>query len=111
MNLKQSIKSRIKEFTTLCTMHKVRFIYAFGSSITTDFDDINSDFDLLVEIENDDPIERGENLMRLWDKLEEFFQRKVDLLTPGSIKNPVLRKSIDNTKTLIYDGKSQEVSV
>jgi predicted nucleotidyltransferase len=46
----------------------------------------------------------------LWDKFESFFQRKVDLLTYSSIRNPILRKSIDSSKTLIYDGKEHKVS-
>ena len=66
---------------------------------------------LLIEIDNDDPIERGENLMNIWDKFEQFFQRKVDLLTNTSIKNPILKKSIDSTKILIYDGQKQEISL
>lgn len=70
-----------------------------------------SDIDLLVEIETEDPIERGEKLMDLWEKFEGFFQRKVDLLTNGSIHNPFLRKSIDASKILIYDGQRQEISI
>ena len=85
-------------------------MYAFGSSTNDKFDEITSDFDLLVELENKDPIKRGENLIDLWDKLEKIFQRKVDLLTSSSIKNPILRKSIDSSKILIYDGKERKVS-
>ena len=49
--------------------------------------------------------------MNIWDKLEDFFQRKVDLLTNSSIKNPILRKNIDTTKILLYDGIEQKVSI
>ena len=34
-----------------------------------------------------------------------------DSLTESSIKNPVLRKNIDNTKILIYDGEGQKIFV
>ena len=80
------------EFISLCKMHKVKSLYAFGSSISDKFNEETSDIDLLIEIDNEDPLERGENLINIWDKLEEFFQRKVDLLTYNSIKNPVLKK-------------------
>jgi len=110
MNLKESIKYKMTDFISLCKSHNVKSLYAFGSSITNHFNEDSSDIDLLIEIENDDPIERGENLMNIWDKFEQFFQRKVDLLTNTSIKNPILRKSIDSTKILIYDGQKQEVS-
>src|SRR5690606_14594660 len=101
----------MSDFLLLCKSHNVKSIYAFGSSVTNQFNEESSDIDLLIEIDNDDPIERGENLMNVWDKLEEFFQRKVDLLTNTSIKNPVLRKSIDATKIVIYDGKKQKISI
>ena len=111
MNLKDSIKSRLSDFISLCQAHHVKNLYAFGSSITDSFNEETSDIDLLIEIDRDDPIERGESLMSIWDKLESFFQRKVDLLTYSSIKNPILKKNIDSTKILIYDGNEQKVSI
>lgn len=111
MKLRQEIRRRINDFLYLCQTHKVKTLYAFGSSITDRFNEQTSDIDLLVEIDDDDPIERGEKLMSFWDKLEEFFHRKVDLLTDSSIKNPILRKNIDKTKILIYDGRGQKVLV
>ncbi|MGI4750263.1 MAG: nucleotidyltransferase family protein [Janthinobacterium lividum] len=110
MNLKESIQIKLSEFIALCKNHNVITLYAFGSAINTDFNEETSDIDLLIEIQNDDPIERGENLMNIWDKFEDFFHRKVDLLTNASIKNPVLRRNIDATKILIYDGKEQKIS-
>ena len=111
MNLTQAIHSRINGFLSLCQVHDVKTLYAFGSSVTEQFDEETSDIDLLVEINENDPIERGEKLMSLWDELEAFFHRKVDLLTNSSIKNPILRKNIDATKILIYDGSGQKVLV
>ena len=88
-----------------------KYLYAFGSSVTDRFDSGTSDIDLLVEIDGSDPIERGEKLISLWDSFEDFFHRKVDLLTDSSIRNPFLRKSIDSTKILIYDGSGQKVLI
>lgn len=105
MNLLDAIKANQNEFLTLCKSHDVEELYAFGSSISNRFNEQTSDIDLLVELKTTDPIQRGENLMDLWEKFEEFFHRKVDLLTNNAIKNPILRKSIDSSKLLIYDGK------
>lgn len=110
MEMKESIKTKLVEFLSLCKSHNVKNIYAFGSAVSENFDDETSEIDLLIEIDSEDPIIRGENLMSIWDKFEDFFQKKVDLLTNSSIKNPILRKSIDNTKILIYDGKEQKIS-
>ena len=51
------------DYISLCKAHNVISLYALGSSITDQFD-----VDLLIEIDNDDLIERGENLMNIWDK-------------------------------------------
>ncbi|SHJ20546.1 hypothetical protein SAMN05444280_11359 [Tangfeifania diversioriginum] len=91
------------DFITLCKNHQVKQIYAFGSSVSDEFDPEKSDIDLLVEIDEPDPISKGEKLLSLWDKLEDFFNRKVDLLTNLSIRNKILRESIDSTKVLIYE--------
>ena len=111
MIIKDQILKQVSDFTTLCQNHKVRYLYAFGSAITDKFDSKTSDIDLLVEIDDTDPIERGEKLISLWDTFEIFFKRKVDLLTDSSIHNPYLRKSIDATKILIYDGKRSKVLI
>lgn len=110
MIIKDQISKQVSDFESTCKMHSVKTLYAFGSATTDHFDDKKSDIDLLVEIDDSDPIQRGEKLMSLWDYFELFFQRKVDLLTDVSIRNPYLRKSIDATKILIYDGKRAKIS-
>ena len=110
MNLKQSITAKLNEFLTLCGNHNVKYIYAFGSSVSNSFNELTSDFDFVVEIEAKDPIKRGKSLLILWDKFEELFHRRVDLLTESSIKNPILKNQIEKTKVLIYDGKSQTLN-
>jgi hypothetical protein len=109
MIIKDQISKDRKRFILLCRNHSVRYLYAFGSSVTGRFDENASDIDLLVEIDSKDPIDRGEKLLELWDQFEIFFRRKVDLLTDSSIRNPFLRKSIDLTKVLIYDGSGQKI--
>ena len=110
MNLRDSIKSKPEEFIMLCKNHDIKNLYAFGSSTTNAFKEESSDIDLLIELNTNDPIKKGETLLKLWDKFEAFFQRKVDLLTASSIKNPILRKNIEASKVLVYDGNELKVS-
>ncbi len=105
------IKERYVDFVDLCRSHKVDKLYAFGSSITDHFDPIKSDIDLVVKVDIEDPVDRGEALLSLWDKLEALFNRKVDLLTEDSIRNPYLKATINRTKKLIYDRKGEKVFV
>lgn len=111
MKIKDDIYAKLIDFKDLCSSHKVKYLYAFGSSISDNFDSEKSDIDLLVAIDEDDPLERGEKLIDLWDGFELFFNRKVDLLTDSSIKNPILRKNIDSTKILIYDGEEHKILI
>jgi predicted nucleotidyltransferase len=78
--------------------------------LTERFDENRSDLDFLVELAPMPPIEKGETLMSLWDALEELFGRKVDLLTDQPIKNPYLKRSIYQTKQLIYDGSFASIT-
>lgn len=111
MNLREAIRLKPQEFVRLCKSYDVKTLYAFGSSITDKFKEESSDIDLLIELSTEDPAQRGENLLNLWDQLELFFQRKVDLLSDASIRNPILRKSIDASKILVYDGTELQVSI
>jgi predicted nucleotidyltransferase len=111
MMLSSYLKENQENFLALCKEHKVRKMFGFGSAITDHFDPDKSDVDILVELDIEDPLEYGESLLSLWDNLEIYFKRKVDLLTDNSIRNPILRKSIEETKVLIYDGQGEKVFV
>jgi len=111
MIIKDEISKGSVDFIALCIKHNVKYLYAFGSSVSDRFNHSSSDIDLIVEIEDKDPIERGEKLLSLWDTFEIFFHRKVDLLTESSIKHPFLKKNIDATKVLVYDGSTQKILV
>lgn len=100
-----------EEIQRLCIKYKVAKLYAFGSITTSRFDPLSSDVDLWVEMKESDPLKRGEALLNLWDELEALFDRKVDLLSNPDITNPYLKKSIEDSKVLIYDGSSQEIFV
>lgn len=110
MIIHDEILKHQNDFMKVCRIHGVKYLYAFGSSTTDNFDFQKSDLDFLVEIDSLDPLEKGDKLISLWDSFEEIFHRKIDLLTESSIKNPYLRKSIDSTKVLIYDREGSKIS-
>lgn len=109
MDVRHEIRKRASVFEEICKEHRVQALYLFGSALSNHFKEDTSDIDLLVEVDEHDPLLRGEHLIDLWDKLEQFFDRKVDLLTEASLQNPYLRKSIEATKVLIYDGRAEKV--
>ena len=65
MVVKDEILKKLNGFNALWQLHKVKYLYAFGSSVTDRFDYDKSDIDLLVEIDDADPVERGEKLISL----------------------------------------------
>ena len=89
----------------------VKKIYLFGSALTANFDENSSDIDVLVETENISPEEKGEYLIALWEDLEKLFNRKVDLLTESSLRNPYLAYEIEQTRKLIYDGQTKQIFI
>ncbi|HEY0652154.1 MAG TPA: nucleotidyltransferase domain-containing protein [Chryseosolibacter sp.] len=111
MELINTIRSKPQAFISLCRKHRVDKVFGFGSAIREDFDKHTSDIDIVVELDIKDPVQYGDTLLKLWDDLENYFGRKVDLLTDASIRNPYLRKSVNQTKKLVYDGQGEKVFV
>ena len=89
----------------------VKNFYLFGSAVTTRFDENDSDIDVLVETENISAEEKGECLITLWEDLEKLFNRKVDLLTENSLRNPYLAREIEQTRKLIYNGQTKQIFI
>ncbi|HVV54350.1 MAG TPA: nucleotidyltransferase domain-containing protein [Mucilaginibacter sp.] len=98
------VSNKLAQIETLCKEHKVRELYVFGSRGKGNHSKRNSDFDLLVEIDESDPINKGRLLLNLYMEFEKLFNSKVDLVTPESIKNPFFEEYVGTSKELIYDG-------
>lgn len=98
MGLIEMYKDRIYE---LCKAHRVKSLYSFGSVNTTRFSN-DSDVDLIVDFEINDPFEYADNYFDLKFELENIFKRPIDLLENKALKNPYLRENIDKSKILIY---------
>lgn len=92
----------LPEIKALLRAHKIRSAYLFGSVFTDHFDK-DSDLDMLVNLEEGlDPVEAGEHLWELTYQMEDLLQRKVDLFTGRSLKNPFLIDEVNETKIPIY---------
>ena len=98
MNL---IERNIDTIRDLCSRHKVRRLFAFGSVLTDSFKK-DSDVDLVVDFQDVDLHEYADNYFDLKESLENLFKRNVDLLEEKAIKNPYLKQSIDSSKQLVY---------
>lgn len=98
MNL---IERNIDTIRDLCSRHKVRRLFAFGSVLTDSFKK-DSDVDLVVDFQDVNLYEYADNYFDLKESLENLFKRNVDLLEEKAIKNPYSKQSIDSSKQLVY---------
>lgn len=94
-------KPKIEQIQELCRTNKVKSLFAFGSVTRDDFNE-NSDIDLVVDIDENDPFKYTDLYFNLQSKLEDIFKRHVDLLEERAIKNRIFRRELDNTKVKIY---------
>lgn len=95
------IADKIQALRELCRRYDVKTLYLFGSVCSDKFNN-DSDIDILISFK-DIPIEKyTDNYFELHYKLEELFNRKIDLLTENSLSNPFFIESIEETKQLLY---------
>jgi predicted nucleotidyltransferase len=96
------VEHKIK-LISVCKELKIKYLYEFGSAVNGKFTN-ESDLDFLINFEEGISIRvYSDNYFKLHNFLEKLFDRKVDLLTERSIKNPFFRKAIDESKELIYE--------
>ncbi len=76
-------------------------MYLFGSALTSDFNE-NSDFDFLVKFKSIELSEYFDNYMNFKENLRKLLGREIDLLEEQTLKNPILIRSINKSKELIY---------
>ena len=95
------VEQNIKKISQFCKNHHVEKMYVFGSVLTKDFSPV-SDIDFLVNFGKVKPENYFDNYIDLKTNLEQLFHHSVDLVEEKTVKNPVLRRSIDRNKKKIY---------
>lgn len=95
------LNQHIDQIRKLCELNNVSALFAFGSVITDNFKQ-ESDIDLIVEIEDNDPISYSDKYFNLKFSLQDILKRKIDLLEQKAIRNGFIKSEIDKTKVQIY---------
>ncbi|GHT20217.1 nucleotidyltransferase [Bacteroidia bacterium] len=95
------VEKNIATVSELCKQHNVDNLYLFGSALTERFSP-SSDIDFLVNFGQVSLPHYFDNYMGLKEELEQLFNRPVDLVEEKAVKNPILRRSIERNKKLIY---------
>src|SRR5680860_1095811 len=72
----RELNQHIDQIKKLCTRNGVKSLFAFGS-VTTDQFKPESDIDLIVDIENNDPLSYSDSYFRLKFELEQLLKRQI----------------------------------
>ncbi len=93
------IEENKDDIIKICQTYNVRSLAVFGSVLTEDFKE-SSDIDVLLELDN--PENGMVRYMNIKFELEKLFNRSVDIVMPGAIKNQRIKKYIFSNVREIY---------
>jgi uncharacterized protein len=96
------IEAKRSELIDLCDRYGVRCLALFGSALRDDFDPERSDLDFSVEFSPMAPEEHADAYFGLLEDLEELFGRRVELVEIKAVRNPYLRRSIEEEQETLY---------
>lgn len=96
------VEGKKDELARLCARFGVVSLGLFGSAARDDFDDQSSDLDFVVEFGELSPDEHARSYFGLLADLEGLFQRKVDLVEVSAVRNPYIRRNIQDSQVTVY---------
>jgi uncharacterized protein len=97
----KQLGKHIDDVRKLCVIHHVERMHLFGSALQANFNTA-SDFDFLVRFQAIDLVDYFDNYIGFKEDLEQLLGRQVDIVEEQTLKNPILIKSINHSKELIY---------
>jgi len=98
------------EISGLCRKYGVLRLDVFGSAARSDFDPTSSDIDLIASFTRTSEPGYADRYLDFAESLEALFGRKVDLLTPGAIRNPRFAEAIKHESIPIYESKDDQAA-
>ena|GEM_PF-252156 len=97
------IEKHREQIARICEHHGVRRLEVFGSAARADdFDTTRSDADFIVEFDTSIDRPTLDDYFSLREALEQILGRPVDLVMAGSVNNPYLQQTIDQSREAIY---------
>jgi predicted nucleotidyltransferase len=90
------------QLAALCRKYDVARLNVFGSAVRSDVDSLRSDLDFLVTFNNFTIHNAADRFFDLLFDLEKMFDRKVDLISDATIRNPFFRKAVDQERVTLY---------
>lgn len=88
-----------KRIQTICRDLSLRRLDLVGSAAREDFER-DSDVDVLVSFDGDEGLFR--RYFELKERLEEIFERPVDVIEERAVKNPYFKRAVQKDRIRIY---------
>jgi predicted nucleotidyltransferase len=101
-NIPEFVLKKMDDIMRLCHQTKVARIGLFGSALRKDFDPEKSDLDFVVEFFEPDAPGISDRYLTLAESLETIFEKRVDLITARSIRNPVFSAEVYTSLCPLY---------
>jgi predicted nucleotidyltransferase len=98
------IEDNLEAIASLCEKFAVRRLDLFGSAANGRFNSETSDLDFVVDFADKSP-GYARRYIGLADALEHLLGKPIDLVTEGSIKNPVFRESVEASREVVFRDK------
>ena len=95
------IEKNRQPIAQLCRKYHVARLDVFGSLVAGDFSQ-SSDIDFLVEFDKGVNRCRFDNFFEFLREMEQLFNRRVDLVEAGGLRNPYFIKHVNETKRPVY---------
>jgi len=95
----KKFKVDFKDLNHLCEHFDVKSLSLFGSALTSHFVRGKSDLDFMVEF-NSITFDQYFGFLEGLKKL--FRYENIDLITIGSLKNPIIKQDIESKKATLY---------
>ena len=96
------IENKKDKLIQLCEKYEIAELYVFGSATTESFDPGRSDIDFLVKFKPSVARHRFDNFFNFLEELNQLFNRPVDLVEPGGLRNPYFKEMVNKTKQMVY---------
>ena len=91
---------------TAAAQYPVKRVELFGSYANGTADE-HSDVDFLVDFDTAVIPDYPTNFFELKHSLEAALGRSVDLVEEQAIRNPIFKRNVERTKTVVYGGKNE----
>jgi len=102
----QSLQNHQKDIAKLCRRFGVERLGLFGSAIRSEYFQEPNDLDFLVVFQKDYPGLLFDRYFGLKESLEALFQKPVDIVEEGAIRNPFFREEVEANRIWVYGQKN-----